>query len=344
MNHRLISIDLAKNVFQVCIINGNGKVVSNKKLSRNKLSAMIAKESPTTVAMESCYSANYWGREFEKMGHTVKLIPAQHVKPFVRGNKNDANDALAIAEAARRPNMRFVPIKTLAQQDIQNLHRVRTRHVHNRTALINQIRGLLSEYGIIAAQGWARLRLALPDILEDADNRLSPIARQTVAGLYDELSAATALIDQDKKQLMAQAQDDEDFQRLIAIPGFGLMLASATVATVGNGHQFARARDMAAWIGLTPKQFASGDKSRAGGISKRGDRYLRTLFIHGARALFYCSKDRQQPLIQWAEKIAQRRGKNKAVVALAHKLTRIAWVVLSRQEVFRPPAQLTGQN
>lgn len=338
MNDRLISIDLAKNVFQVCTINEHGKMVSNKKLSRNKLSAMIARELPTTVVMESCYSANCWGREFEKMGHTVKLIPAQHVKPFVRGNKNDANDALAIAEAARRPNIRFVPVKTLAQQDIQNLHRVRTRHVHNRTALIDQIRGLLSEYGIIVAQGWTRLKLALPDILEDADNGLSPIARQTVATLYDELSAVTVLIDQDKKQLMTQTQDNEDFQRLIAIPGFGLMLASATVATLGNGHQFARARDMAAWIGLTPKQFASGEKSRTGGISKRGDRYLRTLFIHGARALFYRSKDRQQPLIQWAEKIAQRRGKNKAIVALAHKLTRIAWVVLSRQEVFRQPA------
>jgi transposase len=342
MNGRLVSIDLAKNVFQVCVLNEHGRLVSNKRVSRAKLRTTLAQIAPATVVMESCYSANYWGREFEQMGHTVKLVPAQHVKPFVRGSKNDANDALAIAEAAGRPKIRFVPVKSVAQQDIQLLHRIRSRHIRNRTALVNQLRGLLSEYGVIAPKGWSRLKLALPGILEDGDNGLSPVARQAVAELYDELLALTAVIGRDKQKLASHLHDCADFQRLKAIPGFGLVLASATVAAIGSGHQFTRAREMAAWIGLTPKQFASGEKSYQGGITKRGDRYLRTLFIHAARALYCVSKDRDQPLIQWAEKVAARRGKNKAIVALAHKLARIAWVVLARQEDYRPRVDLAA--
>jgi len=292
--------------------------------------------APVTVVMESCYSANYWGREFEAMGHTVRLVPAQHVKPFVRGNKNDANDALAIAEAARRPRIRFVPVKTVAQQEVQILHRIRARHVRNRTALVNQLRGLLSEYGVITAKGRTKLMAALPGMLEDAGNALTPVARRVVCELYEELRDLDARVMQDTQAIKAQVNDDDACQRLQAIPGFGPLLASATVAAVGNGHQFARARELAAWVGLTPKQFASGEKSYQAGITKRGDRYLRTLYIHAARALYYRSKDRDQPLIQWTERIAARRGRYKAVVALAHKLARVAWVVLARGEDYRP--------
>lgn len=342
MNTKLVSIDLAKNVFQVCIYSKSGKILSNKKIKRKGLSQAIEQIGPDRITMETCYSANHWGRVFQAMGHEVNLIPAQHVKPFVRGNKNDANDAIAIAEASLRPNIRFVPVKTVLQQDIQMLHRVRQRHVTGRTALVNQIRGLLSEYGVVVVQGWRKLRQQLPLILEDAENELSPIARQSLSQLQEELSTINRWVEEDNRYLAEILEDNEDYQRLLVTPGFGPMLASAAIAGIGNGAQFSSARQMAAWLGLTPRGEASGDRSSMKGISKRGNRYLRTLFIHGARAVVNWCQKKTDPLNLWIQQLIARRGRHKAIVAVAHKLARFAWVMLNRKVDYRAPKAIAA--
>jgi len=338
MNTNLVAIDLAKNVFQVGLFNQACKVQSNKKVTRKKLRQTIRQIEPTTIVMEACYSAHYWGREFEKMGHVVKLIPAQHVKPFVVGNKNDANDVVAIAEASRRPKIRFVPVKTVYQQDIQMLHRIRSRHVSQRTALVNQIRGLLSEYGVVVALGWRKLCAALPDILEDGENDLSTYGRMMLAQLSDELTAINDIVKNDEKILASLVESDEDYQRLLKAPGFGQILTSAAVSSIGNGAQFTSGRQTAAWLGLTPGSMASGEKSVSKGITKRGNRYLRTLFIHGARAIlnWAIKKDKTDTLSLWIKQLDARIGRNKTVVALAHKMVRIAWAILSKKEEYKP--------
>ncbi len=338
MNTRLISIDLAKDVFQICALNQRGKVVTNKRVNRRQLWLQLARYAPTEVVMEACYSAHYWGRVIEAMGHTVHLIPPQHVKPFVRGNKNDANDAVAIAEAAQRPKMRFVPVKNLAQQDIQMLHRIRQRHVWERTALVNQMRGLLSEYGIRVSPGWRRLQGIVPYLLEDAENELTAVGRQCIARLQDELTVINARIKEDEQALLALVADNEDYQHLLQVPGFGPIVASALVAAVGNAHAFSNARELPAWLGLTPRQIASGPHSRMVGISKRRNRYLRTLLIHGARTVVNWCQRKTDPLSLWVKKLIERRGRHKAIVALVHKLARFAWAILARKEPYRPPA------
>ena len=340
MKSVLTGIDLAKNVFQVCAVNQTGKVISNKKVTRAKLRQTISQLEPTTIAMESCYSAHYWGREFEQMGHKVNLIPAQHVKPFVQGNKNDANDAIAITEAAVRPRIRFVPIKTIEQQDIQMLHRIRQRHVDDRTALVNQMRGLLSEYGIVMAKSWRRLKMELPTVLEDAENQLTPLGRECMHSLYEELNASNEKVAIDEKRLKTNLKDNEDYNRLLEVPGFGLITASALVSMVGSAQQFRTARDMAAWLGITPRQIASGEKSVMTGITKRGSRSLRTMIIHGARAVVTHAHKKTDKLSLWIQALIERRGRNKAIVALAHKLTRFAWVILNRKECYKPPELL----
>ena len=337
MNIRLVGIDLAKNIFQVCGVNQAGKVKFNKKVSRQKLREAIGQMEPTTIAMEACYSANYWGREFEKLGHKVQLIPAQHVKPFVRGNKNDANDAVAITEAATRPNIRYVPVKTLEQQDIQMLHRIRDRHVGNRTALTNQMRGQLSEYGVIMPKSWRKMQEKLPFVLEDAENQLTCLARECTAIQYEELQSLNKKIASDEKRLKAYLRDNEDYHRLLEIPGFGPIVSSAFVAAIGQAKQFKSARDMAVWMGLTPRQIASGDRSRLVGITKRGNRSLRTMITHGARAVVSRCEHKIDALSIWIKKLIERRGRNKAIVALAHKLVRFAWVVLNRKEHYKAP-------
>lgn len=342
MNSKRVSIDLAKNVFQVCTYNERGKILSNKKVKRKALSQIIQQIEPTRIAMETCYSANYWGRVFQAMGHEVNLIPAQHVKPFVRGNKNDSNDAVAIAEASLRPNIRFVPVKTILQQDIQARHRIRQRHVTERTALVNQIRGLLSEYGVIVSKGWRKLRQQLPLILEDAENELSPIGRESIAQLYDELAITSQWIEEDNRRLANILEGNEDYQRLLGAPGFGPIVASATIAAIGNGAQFSSGRQMAAWLGLTPRSEASGDRSTMKGISKRGNRYLRTLFIHGARAIVTWSPKKSDPLNLWIRQLVARRGQHKAAVAVAHKMARFAWVILNRKEGYKVPKAIAA--
>jgi transposase len=338
MNDRLVSVDLAKSSFQVCIFSEGGKILSNRKIKRTALREAMAQIEPTRITMEACYSANYWGRAFQSPGHTVQLIPAQHVKPFVRGNKTDANDAVAIAEASLRPQLRFVPVKTLEQQDIQMLHRVRQRHVGERTALVNQIRGLLSEYGVIVATGWRKLREQLAQILEDAENELTAMGRAQIARLQEELTTLCGWIEEDNRGLGQLLEANEDYERLLSAPGFGPVLSSAVIAGVGNAVQFGSAREMAAWLGLTPRGEASGERSVLKGISKRGNRYLRTLFIYGARAVVNRCGTKTDPLSLWLQKLLARRGRNKTVVAMAHKMARFAWAMLCRQQAYRAPA------
>lgn len=287
------------------------------------------------MAIEACYSSHHWARQFESLGHTVKTIPAQHVTPFVRGNKNDANDAIAIGEASLRPNLRTVQVKTLSQQDTQAVLRVRERHVHQRTATCNQIRAILADYGVVVNKGWRTLKLALPDILEDGENQLTGYTRQLIHSLLEEINTLCDQIKSDELLLQQlAAEQKETYERLLSIPGIGNLGAAAIVAHIGNASHFKNAREVAAWIGLTPKSFASGEKSTSAGISKRGSKQLRTLLIHGARALLFVSKKRDYPLIQWAEQVAERRGKHKAIVALANKLARIVRVILQRETSF----------
>ncbi len=334
MNIKLVAIDLAKNVFQVCAINQAGKAVFNKKVSRAKLVSCVMNLKPNKIVMESCYTANYWGRVFGNYGIEVGAIPAQFVKPFVRGNKSDHNDALAIAEAAMRPNVRWVPIKTIEQQDLQSIHRIRERRIKERTALANQIRGLLSEYGITVPVGIKNLSKKLPDILEDATNDLTTTTREFLFDLYEELKDITVRIDKLLSLIERTCKANEDYQRLMTIPGFGAVVSSLFLSAIGDGSQFNNGRELSVWLGVTPSSKGSGDKVTHKGITKRGNRQLRTLLVHAARAAATRCKNRDYYLLQWVDKVAERRGKPKAWVALANKLARIAWALMNNRTEF----------
>lgn len=334
-NHSLIAIDLAKNIFQICIVNSNNRVLMNRQLTRASLGEFIAKQPATMIAMEACYSSHYWARLFQSYGHQVKLIPAQHVKPFVRGNKNDHNDALAIAEAARRPHIRPVPIKTVAQQDIQALHRLRERMVSQRTSLSNQTRGLLSEYGIVFPNGFKALKQALVTLLDPNDERLSVTIKHQLQYIAEEFEYASTRLNELNQQLAKIAQDNPLCRHLMSIPGIGCINATALFSAIGNGSQFKSARELSVWLGVTPKHFASGNKHVTAGISKRGNRYLRKQLIHGARAVMSRCKKRDDQLSHWLTAIVARRGPNKACVALANKMARLCWTLLQKNEMYK---------
>ena len=258
----------------------------------------------------------------------------QHCKPFVRGGKNDARDALAICEAALRPNLHAVPIKTLEQQDLQLLHRIRQRHIRNMTALANQIRGLAREYGVLFPVGIKMLRKSLPLELENAENELTPTAREMLADMYAELLQMMEKSKQLLNRIVQLAQTQPAFERLQDLPGVGPVVASAMLAAIGNGRQFKNGRQLAAWLGLVPRQYGTGGKVALMGITKNGDRHLRTLLIHGARAAMRWSRAKDTPLAKWINPLVARRGVNKAVVALANKIARIGWVVLATDSAF----------
>ena len=287
--------------------------------------------------MEACGGANYWAREFIALGHQVKLIAPQYVKPFVKGNKNDYNDAEAIAEAAQRPTMRFVPIKSVEQQDIQNFHRQRERIKKERTALTNQVRGLLAEYGLVIHKGIRAVSKSLPDILEDAENGLTPLTRELFAELYDELQMLNKRLEQCEQRIKVINQGNEVCQRLDEILGIGPIIATATYAAAGDGKDFSNGRHFSAWLGLVPGQHSSGGKATLLGISKRGNAYLRTLFIHGARAVLQQCRKKTDRFSRWAQALLERRGHNKACVAVANKLARMAWVIMAKGETYRVP-------
>jgi transposase len=336
MKIKLLGIDLAKNVFWLCALNQANKVLYNRAVSGTRFRHTMAQLEPTTIAMEACASAHYWGRTFAAMGHRVLLVPAQHVTPFVRGGKSDARDALAICEAAQRPGLHPVPIKTIAQQDIQLLHRLRQRQVQHSTALANQIRSLGREYGVLFPVGIRALMTHLPAALEDGSNELSAVARYALADQYQylrEVRQAIAAFQGQIEQLAAQHPAYADLQGL---PGIGPLTASAYIAAIGTGRQFQCGRQVSAWLGLVPRQYGTGGHIQLKGMTKNGDRYLRTLLIHGARAAITRGLKNCPPLAQWVQPIIDRQGFNKAVVALANKLARISWVVVTSGQPFDP--------
>lgn len=334
----LIAIDLAKNVFQICGMTREHKVIFNRQVRRQELTLFMAQQPPVELAMEACYSSHYWGRCFEAMGHQVKLIPAQHVTPFVRGNKSDRNDAVAIAEAARRPDLKPVPLKSVEQQDIQSLHRLRERYLAQRTGLINQTRGLLTEFGIVAPQGLSAFVALLRESNDPAFVQLSPLLRQQLQHIGCEYEALNQRIKGLTQALTHIAQGNPLCQLLLTLPGIGVINATALISAIGDGSQFANGRELAVWLGLTPRQSSSGERFHSGGITKRGNRYLRKQLIHGARALLFHCKRRTDPLSNWANQLAARRGPNRACVALAAKLARLSWVLLQRRTPYRAGA------
>ena len=336
MNITRIGLDLAKSVFQVHAVDHKGHCLFSRALKREKMMAFFQNLSPCLIGMEACASSHFWARTLMSMGHEVKLIAPQFVKPYVKGNKNDANDAEAICEAVSRPSMRFVPVKTVEQQDIQALHRIRQEQVRQRTALVNQIRGLLSEYGIVISRRVESLRNALPDILEDAENKLTADFRILLKGLQEDLMHLDDRIDTQDQAIKRLAQEHEGAKRLQQLRGIGPITATALIAAIGDGRQFARGRDAAAWCGLVPGQHSSGGKSKLLGISKRGDTYLRTLMIHGARAVLKTAQSKDDRLSQWLQKLCNRRNKNIAAVALANKTMRMAWALLVRGQDYDP--------
>lgn len=335
-NITTIGLDLAKNVFHVVCCDGRGKVVRRRMLRRGQVLDYFAKLSPCVVGMESCASAHYWGRQLEALGHRVKLIPAQYVKAFVRGNKNDYNDALAISEAVVRPEMRFVSIKTEAQQDVQALHRMRRRAVRMRTGLCNQIRGLAGEYGLVCAKGVGSLRKAIPGWLEDGENGLSPLFRRLLSESYRHLLELDAHIEVYTREIEHESRRSEACRRLQTIPGFGPVVASLFYSRIGDGSAFRRGRDVSASLGLVPRQHSSGGRDTLLGISKRGDGYLRGLLVHGARAVVSRAEGKEDRLSRWINRVRAERGVNKATVALANKLARIGWAVLATGTEYRP--------
>ncbi len=331
-----VGLDLAKNVFHVIGCDGRGKEIGKKALRRGQVLDYFATLAPCLIGMEACAGAHYWARQLRELGHEVRLIPAQHVKAYVRGNKNDYNDARAIAEAVRRADMRCVPVKTVEQQDVQALHRLRQGRVAERTALCNQLRGLVAEYGIVLPQGVSVLRKRLPELLEDTESGLSEFFRPLLAQGYQHLQALDKQIDFYTAQIQHHAQQQEAVRRLQTVPGFGPVVASVFHSLVGNGQSYRRGRDVAAALGLVPAQHSSGGKARLLGISKRGDRYLRSLLVHGARAVVLQAGRKDDPLSRWINRLKATRGVNKATVALANKLARIGWAVLRHGTVYQP--------
>jgi transposase len=339
MKVKTIGIDLAKEVFGVHGVDARGKSLVHKRVSRKHLLGLLAKLEPCLVGMEACGSAHHWAREIEKLGHTVKLMSPQFVAPYRKGNKNDPNDAEAICEAVTRPSMRFVPIKSEAQQDLQALHRVREQLLKSRTALVNQVRGLLAEHGIVAPRGIAHLRRLMVEILaEPAGRGLSGLFGETLFEIAERLRFLDERIRTYDLRIGRVFAHDERCQRLAKVEGVGPLVATALVAAVGNANEFKSGRELSAWLGLVPRQHSSGNRNVVLGISKRGDRYLRTLLIHGARSALCRAERRSDRRSIWASKLKLARGFNVAAVALANKNARILWALLTRGENYRPAA------
>ena len=336
MQVSIIGIDLAKHVFCVHGCDADGKPVLRKQLARRQLLSFVANLPRCLVAMEACASAHYWAREMEQLGHQVRLIAPKLVRPYVKANKNDASDAEAICEAASRPSMRFVAIKSTAQQDVQAVHRLRQQLVKTRTSLVNQAHGLLAEYGIVIARGLAPLRRAIPVILEDLDNGLSGVMRELLAEIGERLRFIDERLRKYDLTILRLFRDDERCQRVAAVEGVGPVTATALVAAVGNATDFKSGRELAAYLGLVPRHRASGGRTVLLGISKRGYRYLRTLLIHGARSALYRIERHRGARASWAARLKLRRGANVAAVALANKNARVLWALLSRGQSYRP--------
>jgi len=337
MKIHTIGIDLGKTSFHLVGLNDRGEVVVRKRFSRAQLLRFTGNRKVHVIGMEACGGAHYLGRTLQEQGHEVRLIPAQYVKPYVKTNKNDYVDAEAIGEAVGRPTMRFVPIKSDDQLDLQSLHRVRERWVTRRTAVINQIRGLLLERGITLRKGRRYIDEALPGIVEDADAKLSGTVRLLLAQLKLELDQTALRLEEAEALIEQTVQDSEACQRLMQIPGIGPVTATAVISAIGNGAAFRKGREFAAWTGLVPREHSTGGKQKLLGISKRGNRYLRKLFVQCARAVLQ-QKTKQTPGLKvWLEKMTSHTHRHVAAVALANKLARMAWAVLATGEAYRAP-------
>ena len=331
-----IGLDIAKQVFEVHGVDRRGKVALRRTLRRERVLEWFAQLKPCAVGMEACGGAHYWHRELSRLGHTVRLLSAHKVKPYVDGNKNNRHDAAAICEAMSRPAMRFVQPKSTAQQDLQTLHRARALVVREMTALSNQLRGLLHEYGIVIRTGAAALRRALPQLLEHDDQRLTAVLRQVVAEQWERwqyLEQRRASYD---RQLSSLCKQDQRCQRLLKIEGIGPLSATALVAAIGNGHEFKNGRHFSAYLGLVPGHSNTGVKTVMRGITKRGNRYLRTLLIHGGRAAVYAARRRTDARSRWLNRLRAISGHNVAAVALANKNARVAWAMLRYGEDYQP--------
>jgi transposase len=337
MELHTIGIDLGKTVFHLVGLNRAGEVVVRKKCSRLQLVRFTANVQVALIGMEACGGAHFLGRALRDQGHEVRLIPAQYVKPYVKTNKSDYIDAEAIAEAVARPTMRFVPIKSDDQLDLQSLHRVRERWVMRRTAALNQIRGLLLERGITVRKGRSHIEATLPGILKDADAKLSGTLRLLLAQLKKELDQLGKRIDGADKLIEQTVQQHDACRRLVSIPGVGPVTATAVIAAIGNGAAFRKGRQFAAWLGLTPREYTTGGQQKLLGISKRGNSYLRRLFVQCARAVLQQRTKQSSGLSTWLAELSSRTHRNVAAVALANKLARIAWAVLAKNEPYRPP-------
>ncbi|HZR03377.1 MAG TPA: IS110 family transposase [Burkholderiales bacterium] len=333
-----VGVDLAKNVFQLHGVDRGEKTVWRRRLRREDWIKVLKErvEPGCEIGMEACSGAHHWARELQKLGYSVKLIPPQFVKPYVKSNKNDANDAEAICEAMSRPGMRFVAVKSVEQQDLQAMHRVRSGLVEQRTAKASQIRGLVAEYGLVVSRELVQLRIAVPRWLEDQANGLSASFRRLLEGLREDLARLDERVRELDREIERLAQSDPTAKRLMQLRGVGPITATALVATVGNARQFANGRQMSAALGLTPRQHSSGGRERLLGISKRGDAYLRTLLIHGARAVIRTAPAKDDRLSKWVTRLAARSHINVAAAALANKTTRMAWAMLSRGTDYQP--------
>lgn len=337
-----IGIDLAKNTFQVHGVNARGQVVLRRTLRREQVGAFFANLPPCLVGMEACAGSAYWARVIEGHGHTARRIHAKFIRPYLMADKNDANDAAAICEAVARPRMRFVPQKSQEQADIQAIHRVRRGFVQARTAAINQARGLLAENGIVIRQGACHVRGRLPAIVDDSENGLSGVMRRLLSSIYESIRFLDAQIAEQDKAISSIAKEHDACARLMKIPGVGPLTATILLTLAGAASDFKNGREFAAYLGLVPRQYSTGGKQRLLGITKRGDSYARTLLIHGARAVLRAMRVGRAPLGQgandWLVQLVDRRGHNRASVALANKMARVAWNVLARGSQYQVAA------
>lgn len=334
-NVNVIGIDLSKKVFQVHASDASGKVILRKSLSRKGLLEYLSNMPPCTVAMEACGSSHYWGRTAKKMGHTPRLISPQFVTPYVKSNKNDRIDSEAIVEAQSRPSMRYVPVKETWQQDILMVHRIRERLVKSRTALMNEIRGLLSEYGIVIPRGRPALRKKTQELMGENDAFLSPTVKGMMVELYEELGEIEKRILSYEAKIIEISNTNDNCRRLETIPGIGPTTSTALVASVGDPKLFKNGRQMSAWLGLVPKQSGTGGKTKLFGISKRGDKYLRKLLVHGARTVLRHLGQKTDRRSRWLIEKSKTIGFNKTCVALANKNARTAWALLNYKTEYR---------
>lgn len=338
----LVAIDLAKNFFQIHAVCSRGQVILRKQLKRHEVLHFFSQLPKCRIAMEACGSSQYWARKFGAMGHQVNLIAAQFVKPFVKSQKNDVHDAEAIAEAAMRPTMRFVPLKSIEKQDIQSLHKSRDLVVETRVALVNHLRGLLMEYGVVLPEGYASFKKQIIEVLEDANLELTPMIRTIVHSILAHIKNLDSTEKSYRLQLKQISEENADCQRLMTVPGVGPLIATHFFSAVADPNSFKNGRQCSAWLGLVPKQSSSGGKATLGGITKRGDRDLRRILFEGASSIVVCAKrfKKTDPISQWALKLWETKGYKKAVIAVENKLCRIMWWILAHKENYQCQAKV----